>query len=98
MSERNVERVSLRELSARMDDSVWPQIRQLMARPGFQGFVLYRNEMFDSSSFGEEKLMACGEEGHFSNTLAKALVGRLGDLPSRMMLPVWHYDKEFPNG
>lgn len=98
MNERNVERVSLEELFIRMDDSTHDKIRELMDKPGFRGFVMYRNEMFDSSRFGEEKLMACGDEGYFSNTLAKALVGTLGDVPSRMMLPIWHYDKEFPNG
>lgn len=94
MLERNVERISYTELLECMDVSTHEQIARLAGREGFRGFVMYRNETFDSSCFGEEKMMACGDEGYFTYTIAKALVSHLGDVPSRFMYPIWFYDKE----
>lgn len=83
-----VDELTREELLQHFDRSAREKVRALW-QPDAEAVVLYQVLDMSSSQLGRTSAMVVGpEEKGFSYTLAKALAGRLGDVPSRFAYPV----------
>jgi hypothetical protein len=81
--------ITMDELLAQFHPSVHDAIRRAAQLPGTTHLVMFENQLFDSSRFGERSVLAIGP-GRSTKTLEEAYAGRLGQMASDMQIPVAH--------
>ncbi len=82
-----VKEIPLAELRELMDPSIHDGISRLAEMEGAEALVLYECLQMDSSCLGMRTVVVAGR-APISQTLRKAVDGRLGDVPSRFQYPV----------
>jgi hypothetical protein len=75
------------EFLAQFDEEVHSRLREVMNREGVSSLVMFENQMFDSSAFGQRTALCVGS-GCTYKSVEEAAGMHLGEVPSRFQYPL----------